>query len=131
MGLDVGKARFAYGGFHQFRKALARAESLDLSQMVGYCPVPGLPDENVGLRQWRSADTNLRPLLDHSDCDGVMTWVECARVEPRLSEILDSWSSGWIESRLDGYHEFYIDQGRLLAESMRECVATRTELRFC
>lgn len=129
MGLAIGKARWAYGGFMQFRRALARAEGFDLSQMIGFRN-DFEPRQEPGLRDWRSVDTNLRPLLYHSDCDGEMTWVECARVEPRLSEILDNWSSGHIPSGLDGYHEFYLEEGRLLAEAMRECVATRTELRF-
>lgn len=128
MGAAIGKARWSYGGFHHFRRCLARAEGFDLEQMIGF--TDDVDTGEPGLRDWRSVDTNLRPLLYHSDCDGEMTWVECARVEPRLSEILDNWSSGHIPSGLDGYHEFYLDEGRLLAEAMRECVATRTELRF-
>ncbi|WP_032376698.1 hypothetical protein [Rhodococcoides fascians] len=121
MGLDLGRAQWAYSGFNRFRTKLAGAEGINLDQMDGYAMVEfryvkGLP--------WTDESGNdvtvLRPFLDHSDCDGELTWEECAQVVDRIEEIVATWDPEDRDTM----------QGRLMVEDMRECVTEQTSLRF-
>jgi hypothetical protein len=80
MGLDFSHtdAHWAYGGFHRFREALAKHEGFDLNAMAGF----------DGSRSWGEIGTPLKPLLDHSDCDGDLLPEQCAQIAPRLREVV-------------------------------------------
>jgi len=113
MGLDFshGEAHWAYSGFMRFRARLAEHEGFDLRKMQGF----------DGSRSWDAVTTPIKPLLDHSDCDGELTPEECAQVYPRLREILADWPEDDYDTRA----------GRELAEAMLECSATGENLEFC
>jgi hypothetical protein len=89
MGLDFshGGASWAYGGFARFREALATHEGFNLREMDGFGPL-GRTDW-IG-KPWDTITTDLRPLLEHSDCDGELTPAECRQVAPRLREVIDA-----------------------------------------
>lgn len=104
-----------YGYFSKFRELVAREDGIELLKMWGYAPSDDIgawrrmnPDARFGdmtekdyegaldnwyknvIIQWDdlATPTTLRPLLDHSDCEGEMTPEECAQVAPRLAEIV-------------------------------------------
>lgn len=116
MGLDFSHtdAHWSYGGFNRFRTVLARHEGIDLDRMEGF---RRRGDERPRLA-WDATTTPLRPLLDHSDCDGELTPEECSQVAPRLREVVSAlWQPG------DHDH----DAGLALADGM-EAAATAGEL---
>lgn len=114
MGIEIGQAHWSYSGFMRFRKRLLREEDdiWDLARMEGY----------GGRVPWAEIRTDLKPLLDHSDCEGELTPTECAQTIRRLVEILHEWGS-------DPY-DYDVEQGWLLAEAMQESVATGEPLEF-
>jgi hypothetical protein len=123
MGLDFshGDAHWAYGGFQRFRERLAEHEGFDLNEMHGFCaPWRGHDPEAHPDRPWSAVTTPLKPLLNHSDCDGVLTPAECAQVEPRLTEIVSTWPEG-------DYDRMHAET---LAAAMRLCIERDEELGF-
>jgi hypothetical protein len=115
MGLDfVGaEARWSYGGFNRFRARLATEIGIELSRMKGF----------GGVRPWSTVRDRLKPLLNHSDCDGLITAKQCAKVAPRLREIVSKWKG--IELEYDK------QQALLLAEGMERCARQSVSLIFC
>lgn len=130
MGLDFshGKARWSYSGFMRFRQKLAKAEGLNLDDMEGYADnrfgrllradESPAPDHAVS---WDTTDTPLRPLLDHSDCDGELTPAECAQVAPRLKEIVSDWPIG----------DYDRNAALSLVAAMEYCAEHGENLEFC
>ena len=57
-------------------------------------------------------------MVNHSDCDGDLTWQQCEQIWPILKEAVEL---------LDGYDA---RQGMLLVESMQEAVEEKTFLEF-
>lgn len=85
MGLDFSHtdAHWAHSGFNRFRREIAAYEGIDLDAMKGFernGETEGTP--------WDTVTTPLEPLLNHSDCDGVLTPQECRQVAPRLREVV-------------------------------------------
>ena len=80
MGLDFShtNAHWSYSGFNRFRRAIAAHEGIDLDAMRGF----------GGDHDWSTATTPLKPLLNHSDCDGELTPQECRQVAPRLRVVV-------------------------------------------
>lgn len=114
---------WAYGGFHRFRERLAAAEGFRLDDMHGFKPL-SLGDSAWTDRSWDDVDTPLRPLLDHSDCDGALTIDECVQVLPRLLEIVERWPD-------DEEHRYDRTNGLALVDCMVACLSFDTKLRFC
>lgn len=112
MGLSFthGNAQWAYGGFHRFRERLADHEGFDLNAMNGF----------GGDRSWDDVTTDLKPLLNHSDCDGAMTPAECAQVAPRLAEVIKTWPEDDFDRR----------SGEELVKAMQYCAERGEELGF-
>lgn len=88
MGLDLRAmtpgekhAQWSYGGFARFRNRLAAAIGVDLNQMEGY----------GGSRPWSEVHDDLVPLLNHSDCDGTLSYEDALLVAPRLLRIVAEW----------------------------------------
>lgn len=75
-------ACWSYSGFGAFRKKLANEIGMELEKMRGF---------KGGVIPFSEFDDDIIPLLDHSDCDGVLTTEECNRVAPRLRELVSSW----------------------------------------
>ena len=97
------------------------------------CPQCGfdwnLPDDGYrrpGARSWDEVTTDLKPLLDHSDCDGEMTPEECAQVFPRLREIAAAWPKHGV-AMSDAFDR---KSALALAECMEVCAAGGEQLLF-
>lgn len=98
MGVDFShcEAQWAYSGFGRFREAIAKHEGIDLTQMQGF---QRYGDERPRI-DWDTITTPLKPLLDHSDCDGELTPEECAQVAPRLREVIEAvWPTDCYDRR--------------------------------
>lgn len=119
MGIDFSHcdARWSYSGFMRFRTKLASSIGVTLGDMEGFS------DQNPG-REWSTIDDPIVPLLDHSDCDGELSPQDCARVAPRLREIIASWSRGDVRDDHD------IRSGLLLADGMGAAANAGEALRF-
>ena len=113
MGLDFthGDAQWAYGLFAHFRRRLAEHEGFDLEAMAGF---------TRNGRSWDEVTTDLKPLLNHSDCDGALTPAECAQVAPRLAEVIATWPQ-------DDYDR---QSGEALVMAMQYCAEHGEELGF-
>lgn len=121
MGLDFshGSAHWAYSGFMRFWEMLAREEGFELREMQGY----------HGDRAWDTVQTDLEPLLNHSDCDGELTPQECAQVAPRLREILAKWKEERTHDLADDDYDVYA--GLALCDAMEQCAELGEVLEFC
>lgn len=120
MGLDFshGDAHWPYGGFMRFRNALAAYEGIHLTDMEGF---HRYREPDHPMRSWDTVTTPLKPLLDHSDCDGELTPEECRQVAPRLREVIDAiWPQ-------DGHER---QAGLRLAEAMDAAAAAGEPLEF-
>lgn len=121
MGLDFSHtdAHFSYGGFDRFREALAEHEGIKLRDMAGFCaPWRGDDPQTHPSLPWDAIDTPLKPLLNHSDCDGDLSPEECAQIAPRLRQVIaELWPEG---------HE----NGLALAEAMEVAAAAGERLEF-
>ncbi|MFK0153535.1 hypothetical protein ACIQVK_15875 [Streptomyces sp. NPDC090493] len=74
---------WSYSGFAAFRRRLAEAEGVVLSEMSGF----------GGERPWNQVSTALEPLLDHPDAGGDdLSPAECASILVRLEAITDQWA---------------------------------------
>jgi len=95
MGIDFShcNARWSYGGFNSFRQRLAKEIGMNLEEMDGFRrdEKPGIPFSNFS--------DDIIPLLDHSDCDGVLAPDECKRVAPRLRELISKWDDDDYDKR--------------------------------
>lgn len=114
MGIDFSHsdAHWSYGGFGRFRAAIAKHEGIDLGAMQGF----------GGELPWEPVATALKPLLDHSDCDGELSPEDCATVAPRLREVIDAvWPDDNYDRRT----------GIELAEGMEDAAKTGEPLEFC
>lgn len=111
MGVRIGDASWSYGGFNSFRERLALLEGIRLDEMVGF----------GGETEWDRVVTPLKPLLNHSDCDGDLSPEECRTVAPRLRELLGTLNDPIGYDRRHGY---------LLAGSMEHCAAHGKRLEF-
>lgn len=110
-------AHWSYGGFGIFREKLAVHEGFFLDDMDGF---------TKDGRSWDLVATDLKPLLDHSDCDGEMTPDEARQAWPRLAAILDEWEAGG-----DPRHKYDIQSGRSLVEILQYCAEHGTQVLFC
>lgn len=116
---------WSYSGFNVFRTRLAASEGFDLDEMQGFGKGEYFTAERVpGTRSWDEIDTPLKPLLNHSDCDGLLTAAECAQVAPRLREVVNGWPDT-IETQYDRWSALH------LAHCMDVCAASGENLEFC
>lgn len=112
VGLDFSHtdAHWGYGGFMRFRGRLASAIGFDLEEMEGF----------RGTRSFDEMTDPIKPLLDHLDCDGVLTPEECMQVAPRLRELVADWADDDYDKR----------HALLLAEGMDEASQAGEDLQF-
>lgn len=121
--------QWAYSGFNRFRARLAASEGFDLDEMQGFSKGDWDLDGDhrvFGTRPWDEITTPIKPLLNHSDCDGELTPEECAQVAPRLREVAEAWPSEGV-AMADSFDY----RGALtLAECMEFCAASGNTLMF-
>lgn len=73
-----------------------------------------------GTLSFDTFDDDIIPLLDHSDCEGELSPEECARVAPRLRELVASWPP-----------EFFVQEALSLAKGMDYAARAKEPLYFC
>lgn len=85
MGLDTSHDCWhgPYSSFHRFRRNLAQRIGVDLDEYIGY--------SKTGTKELSSIEHDIMPLLNHSDCDGILTPEEAGRIAKGLQQILDSY----------------------------------------
>lgn len=141
IGFSHGGASWSYSGFNEFRALLAKDVGIELYDMDGYFTKEEISKGTAFLREygkydWPSKkpwseieDEALLPLLNHSDCEGVLTPEECAQVAPRIREIISKWPNqiDCDEFTMDNYDKI---QGRLLADGMEVCAETNCDFKF-
>ncbi len=123
MGIDFSHttAQWSYIGFGDFRRALALFEGFELDDMEGF----------GGDRDWSTVDTDLAPLLNHSDCDGELAPEECRRVAPRLRVVIDElWPAERAVWEIDPGAHFNRHAGLALADGMDAAAAADEHLQF-
>jgi hypothetical protein len=104
-------ACFTYGSFGDFRRRIGTIICLPLYEMEGF----------GGVRNWDEwRDHPLYPLMNHSDCDGEITWIDCARIFPALEMIISKWPQ----------HDLLRKEGMKLVAHMRYCVEAERALVF-
>lgn len=83
MGLDTSHDAWhgPYSSFNQFRKWLGEKIGINIYEYEGY--------GDKGTKELSTIDHDIQPLLDHSDCDGELTWEQCKRVAKGLKLIID------------------------------------------
>lgn len=114
MGLNFSHcdAKWGYIRFNSFRERLASEIGVALNCMESFATdmlydtryqsvriygfdVPNLEQKGLIGQQavitWDKVKDDIKPLLHHSDCDGVLTPDECRKVAPRLRELVRNW----------------------------------------
>lgn len=72
---------WSYSGFNVFRKRLAKDIGIELDAMDGH----------GGSIAWDTVEDDIVPLLNHSNCDGELSYDQCEKVAPRLRELIKGW----------------------------------------
>lgn len=116
MGLNFNHsdARWSYEGFDRFRKRLATRIGINLYDMQGFSSPTGKS------LSWDDVFDPIKLLLNHSDCSGNLSPVECAVVAPRLRQLIEEW-----DDDRDKKHAL------MLVEGMEYCVMNGEVLIFC
>jgi hypothetical protein len=112
MGIDFNltEAQWSYSGFNNFRRRLANKIGIELNNMDGF----------GGKISWDTIDDTIKPLLNHSDCDGELSPKDCKKVEPRLRKLVKDWDD-------DDYDKI---QALLLADGMKVSYTKNIPLKF-
>jgi hypothetical protein len=118
MGIDFSHcdAHWAYSGFHRFRVRLALEVGIILDSMAGFDSTPAKSWDDI-----EAKDDPIVPLLNHSDCDGVLSPEECRSIAPRLRELVRNWPA-------EDYDRY---QAEMLAEGMDSAAEEGVALEFC
>jgi hypothetical protein len=110
-------ASWSYSGFNSFRQRLAKEIGIrDLGLWW-----------NLGGIDGKREDYNdpIELLLDHSNCEGVLSPEECRVIAPRLREVVEAWSE---EIHKGGYDK---QMAIRLADGMEKAAAEEKNLEFC
>ena len=91
MGVDFSHCdvRWGYRGFHIFRCKIAQGAGINLGEMEGF--------KDVGGKSWSDIKDSIKIFLNHSDCDGYLTALQCEKVSQRLREIVKLWDDSDID----------------------------------
>ncbi|MBT2477608.1 hypothetical protein [Streptomyces sp. ISL-94] len=122
MGIDFshGEAQWSYSGFAQFRTAIATREGIDLNQMYGY----------GGERSWDTITSPLRPLLDHSDCDGNLSPADCTAIASHLHTVVEELWPATLQQDDDPIGTYHRQAGLALADGMEQAAEADEPLEF-
>lgn len=127
MGLDT--THGAWNGpcnyFNCFRRWLANQIGIDLYDYIGFGKFVktegGIEYVETGFNDLKSIKHDIQPLLDHSDCDGLLTPEECQRVANGLKDIIDrTQGDPSIEAREYRLLAIRFKNGCLLAAKKKE-----------
>lgn len=112
MGLDFAQseAHWSYIGFMHFRQRLA--SMIGLNDIMAAFNDKDFP--------WDKYPDPIILLINHSDCDEELSPEDCAKVAPRLREMVAPWPDDYDKT-----------QALLLAEGMDSCVKNNESLEFC
>lgn len=117
-------ASWAYSGFNRFRERLAEAVGIKLREMQGFTP-HNLKDQereewDRNSTKWDSVKHPLKIFLNHSDCDGQLSALRCAKMAPEIEKIIKTWD----------VHDYDRTMGEVLAKNMRRCAKLGVPLIF-
>jgi len=103
MGLDTSHNCFhgSYSSFNRFRSSLAAQIGINLYEYIGY--------GEKGVKDLMSIEHDIQPLLNHSDCDGVLTVKQARQIAKGLTNILENFND-----KIPAYYGFkeYVIQFR-------------------
>lgn len=105
------EANWGYQGFNKMRERLAVKIGINLRQMDGF----------GGDISWDGIEDDVLPLLNHSDCDGSISYKDCARVAKRLKVLIKDWDK----------YEYDTVNMKILIKTMGLCHKKKTNLMFC
>ncbi len=82
MGLNTTHGAYdgPYTSFNEFRQWLASQIGINLYEYIGY--------GDNGTKDLTTIDHDIMPLLNHSDCDGILTPQECRQIVKGLNQII-------------------------------------------
>lgn len=109
-GVDI-----SYGGFANFRDAVAKEIGIDLDEMIGF----------GGVKSFKEVKNPIKHLLNHSDCDGYIGEKMCGKMFPELKKIADKWLQSSNENE-----KYYGRLALYLSEGMKECFDNDEPLLF-
>lgn len=136
MGLSFshGDAHWSCSGFNDFRRRLAVEIHIDLDEMEGYGCMESPNGEfsiehfKPGTKSWKDVKDDIKPFLRHSGSSGYIGHKSCAKLIPRLLELIKEWPDGWPQ-KLD-IKAFDKQEALKLIAGMRLAVEKREKLRF-
>lgn len=106
----------SYCSFSVFRKLLGKQIGIELDTFVGF----------GGTTPWSTVSHKIKPLLNHSDCDGILTIPQCEQIAIGLDEILNNFKPELVKNTedIDYFKENIIQfrDGCLYAVSENEIV---------
>lgn len=105
-----GDANWSYSGFDRFRCKLAESIGIEFHDMIGY----------GGHKGWNGIRDDIKPLLNHSDCDGELTPEECQVIYPRLLKLIADWPQNTEENDYDYYMGLELAKGLKQAADLNE-----------
>lgn len=107
-----GDAHWAYSGFMRFRSRLA--ESLGYSET--------LHDMYNNGTYYCMENEAIWPLINHSDCDGVLSVEEMMQIIPQLQALINKWNTA--------RDEFHQHQGQLFINGMQHAISANEPMIF-
>lgn len=115
----------SYSSFYIFRKQIGQSIGIDIEEMEGFGKSHFLDKEykKIGVRSWEEVKSPLKYLLNHSDCEGKLTWEQCELIAPILLMVIFLWEDLF----LSDLKKF----GFELGEIMEYCASHHKDLEFC
>lgn len=114
---------FSYFGFMRYRELLfGFIDDRPLTSMFGYCQdaytCPAACKKCEKINKWGTVKSNLKIILDHSDCDGEIKLEDLKLLLPELEKIV-----------LPVDNDYY-DSHKELIDLIRCCIANDSDLMF-
>lgn len=110
MGLSTSHDAFngSYSGFMEFRKFIAKEIGINLDQMEGFTGDIFSEEPAPDGISWDTINDDLKILLNHSDCDGSISYADCKKIADRLQEVVNIYKING--NGLENYHIERIEQ---------------------
>jgi len=119
LSLSPGGASWSYSGYMDFRIRLAKEIGINLAEMEGF-EILGKHSGVETIKSWENVNDDIKILLVHSDCDGIMKHKKCAKVLPRLRQLISKWDD----------NDYDKQQALKLISGMEKCVRKKINLEF-